>query len=155
MTPISEQPHDQAAHSYATSADRHDRAVRATNLVLSAPAGAFTASVLLDVLSLVATSPEEADRDERRAADLLRLGLGTALSAVTLEIADSLRPPIGGAPPSSTRDLIANGMIVAIYLLAVAERQKQVSNGHATAQAAPLGLSLLGLALLAISGKLA
>jgi hypothetical protein len=153
MMPTLGQPHDQATPSHATGGDRADAASR-TSIVLTAPAGAFTASVLLDVLSLVAASPEEADRDERRAADLLRLGVGAALGSVTLELADALRAPLDAAPATTLRTLTTNGLVVAVYLFAIAERQKQVNAGKARAGAAPLGLSLLGLALLAFAGKL-
>jgi hypothetical protein len=121
--------------------------------MLNVTAGAFTASILFDMLSLVADSPNHADTYERRAADLLRLGLGTALSSVALEITEYLRGPANGTTSTSLRTFALNGAVIAVYLLDVAERQKQIGTGHAGAPAAPLGLSLLGLVLLGISGK--
>jgi hypothetical protein len=120
--------------------------------MLTVPAGAFAASLLFDMLSLVAATPEQADSYERRAADLLRLAVGNALTSVAIDIADYLRTPPSSTPPAALRRFAVNGTIIAIYLLDVAEREKQVGDGHARAGAAPLGLSLAGLVLSAVSG---
>lgn len=126
--------------------------------MIALPGAAFAASVLFDLLSLVADHPAQAGAYRRGAADLLQLGLGSSLAAVTLEVADYLHAPPGlGEKSRVSRKLALNGAVIAIYLLDLAERQKQVDEElHARAQLAilPFGLSLLGLTLLGVAAKL-
>ncbi len=125
--------------------------------MMTLPAGIFTASVLFDVLSLIAESPNQAHSYRRGAADLLRVGVGTALASTAIEVTDYLRAPAGGASPGATRKFAVNGSVIAVYLLDLAAREKGVGEdwaGWRGLQVMPLGLSLLGLAFLAVSGRL-
>jgi hypothetical protein len=61
--------------------------------MVALPAAAFTASVLFDVLSLVADGPEQSHGYQRRAADLLRFGISSSLASLGLEVTEYLRAP--------------------------------------------------------------
>ncbi len=121
------------------------------------PAGAFTASVLFDVLSLVAENQQQAYTYMDGATNLLKMGLGAALAALGIELVDSLKTsPASVAGRAATKRLALDGAVVAVYLLDLAARQKQLAAAHtreAPLQSAPLGFSLAGLALLAAAGK--
>jgi hypothetical protein len=112
--------------------------------------------VLFDVLSLVADHSQQAQSYRRGAADLLRFGLSAALAELAIEAADYLRTPPGGASAAATRKFALNGALIAVYLLDLAERQKEADGEHAVTPAAavlPTGLSLLGLTLLGFSAQ--
>jgi hypothetical protein len=121
------------------------------------PAAAFTASILFDVLSLVADNREQAHAYQRHAADFMRVGIGSALASNALEAADYLRAQVtdvGGAP---TRKFALNGAVIVVYLLDLAARQGRAGNASPQAprvDALPIGLSLLGLALLGVGANL-
>lgn len=125
--------------------------------LIALPAAAFTASILFDVLSLVADGPEHVHSYERGAADLLRLGLSSTLATLALELADYLRAPADRATARGTRKFALDGGVIAVYLLDLAARQRRAGDTGGTAagkDALPIGLSLLGLAFLAISAGL-
>ncbi len=121
------------------------------------PIGIFTASVLFDVLSLVADSAEHARTYHRRALELLKVGLGASLAALALSVVDSLRVPAGSSVgDSATKQLAVDGALAAVYLLNVAAREKQLADAPGVEtglQPGPIGLSLAGLALLGAAGK--
>jgi hypothetical protein len=125
--------------------------------MIALPSAAFTASILFDVLSLVADDPEHAHSYERGAADLLRLGLSSTLATLALELAEYLRTPGGGTTSRDTRKFAVDGGVIAVYLLDVAARQQRagdVSRPAGVPDPLPIGLSLLGLVFLAISAAL-
>ncbi len=128
------------------------------NVAAALPAGAFTASVLFDVLALVAEGPEQAHSYNRRAVELLKVGLGASLATLALAVVDSLNLPAAtSSGKRATRQLALDGAAVAVYLLDLAARQKQVGDARtrdAVADSGSIGLSLVGLALLGASGKL-
>lgn len=126
--------------------------------MLTLPAGVLTASVLFDLLALIAERPDEARSYEQRAADLLRFGLSGSLSTLALRTVDYLRAPARDADANAGRRFALNGALIAIYLLDLAARQHQL--GDATTHRpgrdiVPVGLSLLGLASFAIADRLA
>lgn len=122
------------------------------------PVGAFTASVLMDVLSLVADSPEHARSYTRGAVELLRVGLGASLAALAIGLLDALKIPAATpAGKAATKQVALDGAVVAVYLLDLAARQKQLADAQSEpgkTDVAPIGLSLAGLALLGAAGKL-
>jgi hypothetical protein len=126
--------------------------------MIALPGAAFTASILFDLLSLVAERPAQARAYRRGSADLLRFGVSSSLASLTLEVADYLHTPPEGADASiATRKLALNGAVIAIYLLDLAERQNIVTderNPQTGLAVLPFGLSLLGLSLLGVSAKL-
>jgi hypothetical protein len=84
--------------------------------------------------------------------------LASSLSALALEAVDYLRTPASRTTPNEGRRFAMNGALIVIYLLDVAARQKQLSDASARRPGKdvfPAGLSLLGLAAVAISGRLA
>jgi uncharacterized membrane protein len=117
-------------------------------------AGAFTASLLFDVLSLIAGGTDQSHAYQRAAADLLRLGSSTSLATAALELADYLHAPQPATAPNATRRFVLNGAIVAVYLLDVAARRRQLNGGRARVEPLTVGLSLLGLAFVGISARL-
>jgi hypothetical protein len=125
--------------------------------MLTLPAGIFTASVLFDILALIPERSEQAHAYEQRAADLLRFGLSSTLSALALKIVDYLRKPARRDGSSDTRKIALNGALIAIYLLDLAARQKRLSEAGTPPgkDVLPVGLSLLGLAFVGISDRLA
>jgi hypothetical protein len=126
--------------------------------MLTLPAGVFTASVLFDLLALLADHPDQAHTYQQRAADLLRLGLTSSLSTLALRTVDYLRAPASGADSNEARKFALNGALIAIYLLDLAARQKQLGDASARRPGkdiVPVGLSLLGLASFAIADRLA
>ncbi len=125
--------------------------------MIALPGAAFTASILFDLLSLVAERPVQARAYRRGSADLLRFGVSSCLASLTLEVADYLHSPPEETDVSlAMRKLALNGAVIAIYLLDLAERQNIVKDEH-NAQPGlavlPFGLSLLGLSLLGMSAK--
>jgi hypothetical protein len=125
--------------------------------LLTIPAGVFTASVLFDMLALIPERPEQAQSYKQRAADLLRLGLASSLSALALETVDYLRTPPSRTSPKDGRKFALTGALIAIYLLDLAARQKQLSDAGARRSGKdvfPAGLSLLGLASIGVSDRL-
>jgi hypothetical protein len=123
-------------------------------MLTTIPGGIFTASVLFDLLALIADSPEQARTYRTRATDLLRIGVGSALSSLALEAADFLHAPPG---PAQGRKFSLTGTLIAIYLLDLAARQEQVAGARdagARTDILPAGLSLLGLAVVGIAGRL-
>jgi hypothetical protein len=126
--------------------------------MLTLPAGVLTASVLFDLLALMADTPDGARAYQQRAADLLRFGLSSSLSTLALRAVDDLRAPSGGADANAGRRFALNGALIAIYLLDLAARQKQLgdaSTRRAGRDIVPVGLSLVGLASFAIADRLA
>jgi hypothetical protein len=124
--------------------------------IAALPAAAFTASVLFDVLSLVAENAEQSHSYQRRAADLLRLGVGSSLASLGLEMNDYLRAPAGVEASGATSKFAVSGAVATIYLLDLAARQKRASEvalDARTADPLAIGLSLLGLAILGWSTK--
>jgi uncharacterized membrane protein len=124
-------------------------------LTATLPVGTLTASLLLDVMALVAESPGQAETFERNAADVLSLGLGGSLVALALDIIEYLRTPAHQADAAATREFVLNGAIAAVYLLDVAARRK--ANGEPGRKGigfiVPAALSVAGLSLLAIAAK--
>ncbi len=121
------------------------------------PAGALTASVLFDVLALLAERPDQAQGYRRGAADLLGLGLSGSVAALGLELVDYLRAPADQTSPGKTRLFALKGAAIAVYLLDLAERLRSAERSAdqpAGAGGLPTGLSLVGLALLAAADKL-
>jgi hypothetical protein len=135
-----------------------ERGQPAPPLNASLPAGAFTASVLLDVLALVAESPDQAQSYVRSAVDSLRIGFGASLAALGWSLIESLKAPPGTpAGTGVTRQLAIDGGVVAVCLFGLAAREQQLAEGHAGRpgfEPAPLVFSLAGLALLAAAGRL-
>jgi hypothetical protein len=126
-------------------------------MLTTIPGSIFTASVLFDLLALIADGPGQAQTYRTRATDLLRLGLGGALPSLALEAADFLHAPPGQPGPSQGRKFFLTGTLIAIYLLDLASRQKQVAgagDARARTDVLPAGLSLLGLAVVGIAGRL-
>jgi hypothetical protein len=118
--------------------------------------GTFTASLLLDVLSLVAETPQRALSYQRDAADLLTSGLNGVLASVALELVDDLLVPATSFTSSAARQWVVSGAVIAVYLLDVAARRTRlgsVRTGRESVDTAPIGLSLLGLTLLGVSGE--
>jgi len=116
------------------------------------PVATFAASILFDVLAFVADNREQAHAYQRSAADLLRVGAGSALASVALDVIDALRSPAGD--DATTRKFAVNGALIGVYLLDLAARQDRAGDVSAQArrvEGLPVGLSLLGLALLGIS----
>jgi hypothetical protein len=126
--------------------------------MLTLPAGVFTASVLFDMLSLIPERADQADSYERGAAELLRFGLSSTLSSLALRTVDYLRAPASHTGGSNESGKFAlNGALIAIYLLDLAARQKQLTDASLRRpgkEVLPVGLSLLGLALSALSERL-
>lgn len=121
------------------------------------PAGAFTASLLFDVLALLAERPDQAQGYRRGATDLLGVGVGSAVAALGIELVDYLQVPADETSPSKTRLFALKGAAIAVYLLDLAERLRASDRsggqpGGPTVM--PTGLSLVGLALLAAADKL-
>jgi hypothetical protein len=126
-------------------------------MLTTIPGGIFTASVLFDLLALIADGPEQARTYRTRATDLLRLGVGSALSSLALEAADFLHAPPGQAGSAQGRKFSLTGTLIAIYLLDLAARQIQVTGARDAdprTDVLPAGLSLLGLAVVGIAGRL-
>jgi hypothetical protein len=125
--------------------------------VLTLPAGLFTASVLFDLLALIADRPDQARGYQQRAADLLHAGLSSSLSTLALRTVEYLRAPAGRADQTEARKFALNGALIAIYLLDLAARRKQLSKTSTDRRdkdLVPIGLSLAGLAAFAIADRL-
>lgn len=127
-------------------------------ILAALPVGTFTASVLFDVLSLVAESPEQARSYHRGAVELLKAGIGASFAGLALGLLDALRVPAASpAGKLATKHVALDGAVVAIYLLNVAAREKHLAEGASKGPAldpVPIGLSLAGLAVLGAAGKL-
>jgi hypothetical protein len=124
------------------------------SLTATLPVGALTASVLFDALQLVADNPAQAQSYERGATDILTVGLSGSLVAAALDILEYLRAP-ASAGDGSARRIALNGALIAVYLFDVAARRKP-EDAHAQRRPSdvlPTGLSLLGLALLALAKR--
>lgn len=136
----------------------HDAPASLALGVSAVPVAAFTASLLFDVLSIFAESPDQAHTYNSGAANLAKVGLGAAFVTLALELIDSLDVPAATAAGRAvTKRLALDGAVVAVYLLNVAAREKQLADPRTqqkSVASAPIGLSLVGLTLLGAAGKL-